>query len=429
MKSFGVFVPITALGATADPPSRDESVMDWNGPKWASSWHNFAPEVTSRLSFPERIEICDWTLEGDGEEMPGIVITKPERVAIARLLDGVGVHRMSAGWITTSFPDEIDQIREVAHLGLKAKVEACTGVDKADLDLAIGTGVSGVFMELPSSDTWIENRQQTRAKVIDLAIECSTYAKEHGLSVTFGLQDSTRADQDFLKQFINSLETQGKVDAICLADSCGVAGPEGFKHLVKMATESAKVPIALHCHNDFGLATANALAGLSAGASIVTTTVNGIGERCGLTPLEEVAMALRILYGIDIGIKFEKLCELSRVVEKATGPVLSPLKPVVGERAFAWETDGFIRDASNLEAARKLKAGLPYEPDLVGNRFRLYPGRRMGTYGVKWEAERLGFKLTDRQAEDLLAKIRDLSRRKQQPSEHEFLSMLRAIRR
>lgn len=380
--------------------------MAWNGPMWVSSWHNFAPEVTTAFTFPERLEIYDWTLEGDGEAMPGMAFTKDEKLEIARILDEIHVQRINAGSITSRFPEDIESVREIAQLGLSAKVEAFVATNKADVDLATKSDVSGVSMELPSSDAWIEDRSQSRSEIVNQSIDTIDYAKEHGLSVTFGLQDATRADQEFLQEYVQCLTSQTKLDAILVADSMGAASPEGFKHLIRMMTRWTTLPVAIHCHNDFGLATANALAGVTAGASTVTTTMNGVGERCGLTSLEELAVALRVLYNIDLGIKLKKLCEASRIVEGATRPLISKLKPVVGERAFAWEADRFMETMRRFEARGSLKSGLPYEPDLVGNEFRFFPGKKTGIQGVRWEAEKLGFTLSYEQTQRVLEEVK-----------------------
>ena len=398
--------------------------LGWNGPKWTTSWHNFEPGVIDDFAFAEKIRIEDWTLEGDGEDMPGMVFTRSEREEIARALDDIHVHRINAGFITHLFPDDIEPTKAIVHLGLNAKVEAKVAVSKPDIDLALTTDVPEILMELPSSEAWIDGINQTKTKIIEQSIEATTYAKEHGLLVTFGLQDSTRAEPQFLKQYVTALDTQAHPDAICLADSWAVASPEGFKHHVKMVKALTKLPISIHCHNDFGLGTANALAGLSAGASMVTTTVNGIGERCGLSSIEEVVLGLRLLYNIDTGIRYDKFCGLSKIVEKATGHVISDLKPVVGKRAFAWETDDFPQLMTQLQAKDRVKGVIPYEPDLVGNNLGYFPGRKTGTVGVMWEAERLGYKLTAQQAEDLVLRCRRLAKAKHQPTHEDFLNML-----
>ncbi len=398
--------------------------MAWNGPKWLSSWHNFASEVTNDFSFAERISIADWTLEGDGEEMPGVVFTRDEKLDIARMLDEVGVHRINAGWIASSLPEDDRVVREIAHLGLNAKVEAEAAVSKSHIDSALKADVSNVVMESILTDVSIKSSHLSRNEVMDRSIEITTYAKEHGLQVTFGLVDAPRADQEFLSRFVRSLEREAKADIVCISDSWGVTSPQGFAHLIRMVRGFTRLPIAVHCHNDLGLATANALAGLLAGAAIVTATVNGIGERCGLASLEEVAVALRILYNTDVGIKYDRLCELSRLVEDATGRMISKMKPVVGERAFAWEADQFVQNIRSLGAIGDVKSGLPYQPDFVGADFRCYPAKRIGRAGIQWEAQRFGMKLTDEKAEELAARIRELSKRKHQPSYQEFLMMI-----
>jgi isopropylmalate/homocitrate/citramalate synthase len=168
----------------------------------------------------------------------------------------------------------------------------------------------------------------------------------------------------------------------------------------------------------------NALAGLAAGASIVTTTVNGIGERCGLSSLEEVVLALRMLYNIDTGIRYDQFSILSKIVEKATGHMISDLKPIIGKRAFAWETDDFPQLIRNLQAKNRVKAVMPYEPELVGNDFAYFPGRKTGEQGVSWEAERLGFRLNDQQVQEIVAYLRKLSKTRQRVNREDFLNAL-----
>ena len=394
--------------------------------KWKTSWHNFAPEVSREFSFPSQIEIYDLTLEGDGEEMPGMVFSRKDKIAIARGLDEARVHRIDAGWAAASNPEDIDAIREIAHLGLNAKVAAYIGSPTTEnVDTALKCDVWGVWTGFPASELLMRHGiGLSEDEVIEKATCVTTYAKEHGLNVRFELIDGSRATAAFAKKLIGALEG-AKVDSIGVADSYGVCSPEGFRHLIRTVRAWTSLPIVIHCHNDFGLATANALAGLSAGANLVTTTVNGIGERCGLTPLEEVVTALHLLYNIDVGVKYDELRELSELVEKATGPLTSKLKPVVGERAFGWETDDHIALIRKLEAAGQLEAALPYQPGLVGNNLRAFLGKRTGKEGVKWKAKEQKIELSDLEAERIASRIRALATRKRIPSEDEFRRILR----
>src|SRR5208282_3439874 len=319
-----------------------------NGPKWVSSWLNFKSEVMNEFSFVDKIELEDWTLQADGEETPGIVFTMDEALAIARKLDEVGVPRIVTGVLDPVFPEDMEIVRKIAHLGLNAKVGTVVESTRADVDRALKNDVWGVHIRIKASDFWLEERLRSsrRREEVDRAIEAITYAKSHGLDVTINFRDAMRADWNFMKEAVTAISTQTKADTLRITDPYGLMSPPASAYLIRMLRKWTRLPIAVHCHNDFGLATANALACLSAGASIVNITVNGIGERCGLTSLEEVAVALRILYNIDVGIKYEKLCELSKLVETATGPLISKLKPIVGERAFAWELNAHIPNTS-----------------------------------------------------------------------------------
>ena len=194
--------------------------MAWKGPKWVSSWHNFAPEVLEKLHFPKQIEICDMTLEGEGEEMPGMVFTRDDRIQIAKMLDGIGVHRIDAGWITSYSPEDIEHVREISHLGLAARVSAYVGPpSKSNIDLALKADVWDIWVAIRSSDLAIEERGLSKSQVVERAVEVAAYAKDHGLNVRCELMDAARAKEDFARQFIDTLETQAKVDSIGISDS------------------------------------------------------------------------------------------------------------------------------------------------------------------------------------------------------------------
>lgn len=395
--------------------------MTSNMKKWTSSWHNFHREVTDQLDFPEKIQIEDWTLQGDGEETPGVTFTSEEAIAIARKLDEIGIPRIIAGLIEPPYPADADIVRKIAHLGLNAKIGTIASLTKSDLDRVSKYDASWVDIGTQTSDFWLDEKSMklSREKILTQAVDVTTYANDHGVKVTFNLRDAARADEQFLKQLIQTLSEQPAVETLRITEPYGLASPHGFTHLVCMIKRWSRLPIALHCHNDFGLSTANVIMGLSSGASIVNTTVNGIGERCGLTSLEEVAVALRILYNIDVGVKYDKLCELSKLVEDATGPLISKLKPIVGERAFAWETDGYIPGKGTVR--------VPYEPDFVGNDFRFYPGKKTGTDAIKWHTERMKLNLTYNQLAELCSKIRERSMSKNPMTGEEFSRLLHSL--
>ena len=391
----------------------------WIGPKWTSSWLNFEPSVTKDLSFPHKIELEDWTLQGDGEETPGIVFSREEALSIASKLDEVGVPRIMAGLVEPLFPEDGRIVKEIAHLGLRAKVGTIAGLSKVELDRAISYDVWELDIAIAAADFWLPEKRRLvrRDEAIKQVQIAMSYCKAHGVKVRLNVRDPARADPVFVRRVLRSVSNLA--DAIRVTEPYGMVSPFAFGKMIRMLRRWTDLPIAVHCHNDLGLATANALAGLASGASIPNTTVNGIGERCGLSSLEEVAVALRILYNVDTGIKFDKLYDLSQLVERATGHLISTQKPIVGKRAFGWESDRSVPS--------KARFRVPFEPEFVGNSFRFFPGRKLGIQGVRRTASTLGFELTDRQAERLVAKVRELSGAKKQPSDAEFLKLLRRV--
>ncbi|MEM2986405.1 MAG: hypothetical protein QXZ71_05050, partial [Candidatus Caldarchaeum sp.] len=219
--------------------------------------------------------------------------------------------------------------------------------------------------------------------------------------------------------------TEAKPDAVAVVDTFGCASPEGFRYLVGEIVRTVKVPVEVHCHNDFGMGTAVSIAGLSAGASVVHVSVNGIGERAGNAALEEVVLSLELLYGRRLGLRLEKLVEVSRLVEKLTGFRLAANKPVVGERVFTRE--------SGISVAGWVKYHLGSEaflPELVGNRHDVLVGKKSGKHSIEWKLEKLGVKASPEEVQALLQKVKEISiAKKRALSDEELLECLETVRR
>jgi isopropylmalate/homocitrate/citramalate synthase len=380
----------------------------WIGPMWVSSFHNFNPEVLEKFSLPEKVQIYDVTLR-DGEQMPGLIFTKEDKVKIAKAMDEVGIQRIEAGMPAVS-PGDFAAIKEIANLGLSSNVMAFLRARKDDVDLALKCDVWGALIEVPSSDTVIEKGfLWTKEKILNAALDATTYAKEHGLHVTFFPYDTTRADPEFLKSLVTTIVEQAHVDSLAVIDTFGCASPYGFAHLVKMVKSWVKTPIEVHCHNELGLAVANSLAAVTAGAEVVHTTVNGIGERSGGAATEEVIVALKLLYGIDSGFNYEKLNKLSKIVQEASGVKVLPNKPVVGETAFGYEAGIPVMFCKRLKAINFLQGGLGYLPEFVGNEFRVVLGKKSGKHSVEWKLEQMGLEATDEQIGAILSEVKELS--------------------
>src|SRR5579862_8408170 len=302
----------------------------WFGSNFWVSNFNFEPEVTSKFNFPRKIEFHDVTLR-DGEQTPGVVLRTKEKIEIAKKLDEVGIHRIEAGMPVVS-QEDYDAVKEIAHLGLSAKIFAFSRLVKEDIDVALKCDVSGIICEGPVGVPKLKQFKWTNDQVIDRAVDAIDYAKRHGLWTAFFGVDGTRADPEFMKKILKAVSEKAHPDSFVIVDTFGCASPEGFGAFVREMRASVSEPLEVHTHNDFGLGVADAIAGLMNGASCVHTSVNGIGERSGNASFEEVAMSLRFLYGQEVKFDFSKFKRLSELVQKCTRFPLAPNKPVVGDR-------------------------------------------------------------------------------------------------
>jgi methanogen homocitrate synthase len=380
----------------------------WINDSWVASPANFEPKVLKQLNFPKKIQLYDVTCR-DGEQRPGVVFRKDDKVRIAKKLDEVKIQRIEAGMPAVS-DEDFNAVKEIAHLGLSAKVVAFSRARKDDVDLALKADVPAILIETPSSDDLIRTGfGWEKKKALQMAAEATEYAKAHGLQTTFFAIDSTRADPRFLKKLYTTVVKESHVDSVAVVDTFGITSPQGFASIVRTVKRWVTVPLEVHCHNDFGLGTANALSGLGAGATIAHTNVNGIGERAGGASTEEVAVALRILYGKDLGFRYDKLYELSKLVQEASGVPVSPQKPVVGETAFGYEAGIPTMLCLRYKHANMLKYGLSYLPEFVGNKFSITLGKKSGGQSIRWRLEELGYEATDKQVDEILAKVKQLA--------------------
>lgn len=397
----------------------------WTSKFWFVSPLNFSDEVRAGLELPERVIVHDTTLR-DGEQQAGVVFRKDEKVKIATALDEVGVDRVEVGMPATSRED-FEAVREVAKLGLRAKVMAFSRCLKHDVDLALKADVSGVVMELPSSKHIIEyGYGLTEDRAINMAVEATEYAKQHGLFVTLLAIDLTRADYELLKRIAGSV--RDLADSFTIADTFGVVSPFAMGHLTKQVRTIIKRPVEVHSHNDFGLAVANALAAVAAGASAVHVTVNGIGERAGNAALEETVLALELLLGVKTGVKYDKLYSLSKLVEQLSGVRLPPHKPIVGESPYRVES-GMI--AEWWVSAREVRPTevFPILPELVGRRegIEVVLGKKSGKANIVEALKELGIDPAKVGADSLvriLAEVKFYSTLKKGPVTREEFSLI-----
>ncbi len=379
----------------------------WIGPKWITSHWNFDKAVMDKMNLPKKVQIYDVTCR-DGEQRPGVVFRKEDKIRIAQKLDEVGIHRIEAGMPAVS-KDDFNAVKEIADLGLKAKILAFSRARIDDVDLALKCGVDGVLIEVPSSDALIEKGfAWTKDKIMNAAVESTGYAKKHGLHVSFFPYDTTRADLGYLRKLMTSVVEQSQIDSMAVIDTFGCVSPQGYAQLVKTVKNWINIPIEAHCHNDLGLATANSLAAVTAGAEVVHTNINGIGERAGGAATEEVTVALRILYGIDMGLNYDKLVELSKLVEEVSQIQVHSHKPVVGDTAFGYEAGIPVMFCRRLKKINQLETAFSYLPEFVGNKVHIAFGKKSGKHGVEWLLEEANKKATEEQVQEIVAEIKKL---------------------
>ncbi|MFH1327450.1 MAG: 2-isopropylmalate synthase, partial [Candidatus Bathyarchaeota archaeon] len=351
-----------------------------------------------------KLLIFDTTLR-DGEQTPGVALTPEDKLAIAIQLNRLGVDVIEAGFPFSS-SSEKKAFSLISRENLDSEICGLARTSKGDIDAALKCGVDSIHVFIATSDIHLKHKLNlTRDQAIKKAVNMVEYAKEQGITVEFSAEDATRTDLSFLKQ-IYSVVVEAGADRINVPDTVGVMIPTKMYSLIRELKKVIKVPISVHCHNDFGLAVANSLAGFEAGASQIHVTVNGIGERSGNAALEEVVTALYSFYHQKTNVKMNLIYETSRLVSRFTGIFAPPNKAIVGENAFAHE--------SGIHTAGILRMPLTYEPlkpELVGRKRLLIAGKHAGTHGIRKELEESGFKLNDVQLKEIVSKVKDLGGR------------------
>jgi isopropylmalate/homocitrate/citramalate synthase len=396
----------------------------WTSDKHRVSFYDFLPEVRKRIKLPSKVTMHDVTLR-DGEQQARLVFRKDEKVKIARALDEAGIDRIEAGLPSVS-PSDMEAIREITSLGLSARIYAFARCMKSDVDNALRLDVDGLIMEIPSSDHLVRyGYGWSEKKAIDLSTEATSYAHAHGLEVTFFTIDSTRASFKVISRLVGTVAREGHMDALGLADTFGVLNPEATFYFVKKMRRMLKKPVEIHAHNDFGLAVANTIAAITAGAEVAHVTVNGIGERTGNASLEETVMALKFLYGVRTNVRLEKLRGLSKLVRSVSGVEVPPQKPVVGDDIFTVESGILTGWWRRLEELGMPLEMYPFLPELVGHdEVRVILGKKSGRDSVLYLAEKLGVRIDEAEADNLLQRVKQFAVDKKRPlTEEEFISL------
>jgi homocitrate synthase NifV len=365
------------------------------------------------------IVIDDTTLR-DGEQTAGVVFSLEEKQAIARLLDAIGVREIECG-IPAMGKEEQASVRALVELGLNARLLTWNRAVVSDIRASIDAGVSAVDISLSVSDIHIVHKlRKDRAYVKEQLKAALGFAKEHGLYVSVGGEDASRADLDFVAELMETALSHG-ADRFRFCDTLGILDP--FTTFDKISRLRARVPaldLEVHTHNDLGMATANAIAGIRAGARFVNTTVNGLGERAGNAALEEVVMALKHACGIDPGVDTRRFVELSRLVGLASCRPVPEWKAVVGERAFAHEAgmhaDGVLKHPGNYEG---------FDPAEVGLERQFVIGKHSGSHALRHRLAALDIVLAQGDEQRFMARVRCRSQDLKRPlSDGDLLELL-----
>ena len=312
-----------------------------------------------------RVRFADCTLR-DGEQTPGVFFTLEEKLAIADLLDAVGVAVLDAGMPSVS-KEEREALAALVDQRYRATVAATVRALREDIDLALECGVSEVFLFMPVSPQHLKHKFGIDLRQAQRRIEAGlAYAVEKGLRVHFVAEDTVRADPRQIAPLFDRVSEMGAISAV-VCDTVGVMNPDSMAAYLRTLRDDMKrsIELGIHCHNDYGLATANTLTAVSLGCTLVTSTVNGLGERAGNAAFEELVCALDDLYGLAVDIDKTQLTRLSIAVARASGVFPSPTKPVVGFNVFRHESgvhvDGMLKDPSTYESIRAQPLGRAHE--------------------------------------------------------------------
>lgn len=351
----------------------------------------------------KHLTIVDTTLR-DGEQTAGVVFSNQEKLMIARMLDELGVQQIEAG-IPVMGGDEQRVIKQMVKLGLKASIMGWNRAVIKDIQTSLDCGCDAVAISISTSDIHIEHKlKTTREDVLERMVKATEFAKQNGVYISVNAEDASRSDMDFLVRFAQEAKNAG-ADRLRYCDTVGILDPFTTHERISQLIERTGLDIEMHTHNDFGMATANALAGVKAGATHVGVTVNGLGERAGNAALEEVVMALKHLLDTDLNFATERFVEVSQFVARASGRELPAWKAIVGRNMFAHE--------SGIHADGALKNPLTYEvfkPEEVGLERQIVIGKHSGTASIKAKfREEYAQEITEEEAQEILKRVRAMA--------------------
>jgi 2-isopropylmalate synthase len=366
------------------------------------------------------IRIFDTTLR-DGEQTPGVSLTMEDKIEIARQLSKLGVDVIEAGSPMSS-EGEKRVVKEIAKAGLEAEICGLARATKGDIDDAIDCDVDVVHVFIPTSSVQMKYAvNMTPKQVLSATFDHVDYVKKHGLKCEFSPMDATRSELGFLKKVCQAAE-EAKADMLNIPDTVGIMIPKTMGKLIEDVRTAVKTPISVHCHDDFGMAVANSLAAVEGSATQVHATINGLGERAGNASLEEVVMALHMIYKLKTGINSRLLYSTSRMVSTLTGVFVQANKAIVGENAFAHESGIHTRGVTVKPLTFE-----PIKPELVGRTRKLVAGKLAGTRGIKAELEEIGIHPTDDQMKEIVQRVKELGDKGKMVTDADLLALTSAV--
>jgi len=371
-----------------------------------ANYNHYRKNLPSKL--PERVFIWDETLR-EGVQTPTVFLTYIEKVKLAKTMDEMGVSLITVGFPALS-EEEKNDVRRIANEDFhQARLAASARIVKSDIDACLECGIREILIFTPFNGLNLQYRlKMTKEQVLEKTVESIAYAKKHGATVNFVLEDASRTPLEEILQIFEAAVKAG-ANRLVIADTVGFLRPLSMRYLISHVREdlskliSKQVPLSVHCHNDFGLATANTLAAVEEGVAYVHTCTAGFGERAGVAPLEEVVVALELLYNIDTGIDMKKLYRLSQLAEKSFALLIQYHKPIIGENAFSYEADEHVHAMLTNPLIYE-----PFPPEIIERETMFYLGRQTGRHLVESRLASAGIKATPMQIDEIVRRIKSI---------------------
>ncbi|KKK43288.1 hypothetical protein LCGC14_0676440 [marine sediment metagenome] len=391
-------------------------------------------KIRETLILPKQAYFFDTTLR-DGEQTPGISFTLKDKISIAEILNNLGIDVIEAGFPVISQGD-FDACKQISKLGLDSEIIGLARFTKIDIDKVIEADMDSIHLFIATSDLHLKEKlKMTREEVIDSVRELVSYAKDHYSTIQFSAEDATRSDLDYLIK-VNQVAVESGVTRINIPDTVGTISPTAYGHIIRRNYEALpkNVRIAVHCHNDFGLAVANTIAGFENGASEAQTTILGLGERAGNASFAETAMSLYALYQIPMRINTKLIFPTAKLVESLCGGkvTIGRLSPLIGQNAFAHESG--IHAHAMIQHARAYE---PITPELIGIkrsdnvediiRQSIKLGKHTGGHALKAKLQELGIVATNEQFTNIMDHVKGFGDKGHEVTEEDFYAILKDV--